>query len=345
MTTEPRTDLRIWRSSGYPLMERRADGRLGMTDAFLRAYLGRAELALAAESCPAEHALHHALAENPLRPVSPSALGDLADRDTAENFGLFLRFRDHLIRHDTIEAAYLALFAEAGAPSLPPLFVDHLTHVLARHMLDGAADPFRFRAGELLFRSQRITLDDGRVLAADEETVAQLGRDGGFGALGQLVLDAATPLRQVELDVLREENASVYWERADRFDTVLELGFTRPGLDALARVLERWLAHLLDVTVTLQPVQAVSDPRWSWHVGLDAEASGMLDDLWHGRELDEERRRRLLVVFRLEFREPSVVRPALRGRPVYLGMATSADGTLRLKPQNLLVNLPLAAGA
>jgi len=29
------------------------------------------------------------------------------------------------------------------------------------------------------------------------------------------------------------------------------------------------------------------------------------------------------------------------GRPVYLGMAMNAKGKLRLKPQNLLVNLPL----
>ena len=33
------------------------------------------------------------------------------------------------------------------------------------------------------------------------------------------------------------------------------------------------------------------------------------------------------------------------GRPVYLAMATTPEGTLRLKPQNLLVNLPLAERA
>ena len=32
----------------------------------------------------------------------------------------------------------------------------------------------------------------------------------------------------------------------------------------------------------------------------------------------------------------------VRGRPVYLGMAQDARARLRLKPQNLLVNLPLA---
>jgi hypothetical protein len=37
--------------------------------------------------------------------------------------------------------------------------------------------------------------------------------------------------------------------------------------------------------------------------------------------------------------------PEVAGRPVYLGMAMTADGRLRLKPQNLLVNLPITAAA
>jgi len=36
------------------------------------------------------------------------------------------------------------------------------------------------------------------------------------------------------------------------------------------------------------------------------------------------------------------MRPAIAGRPVYLAMAMDANGSLRLKPQNLLLNLPLA---
>jgi len=36
------------------------------------------------------------------------------------------------------------------------------------------------------------------------------------------------------------------------------------------------------------------------------------------------------------------MRADLAGRAVYLGMAMGADRKLRLKPQNLLVNLPLA---
>ena len=32
----------------------------------------------------------------------------------------------------------------------------------------------------------------------------------------------------------------------------------------------------------------------------------------------------------------------VRGKPVYLGLAMDAQGLLKLKPQNLLLNLPLA---
>jgi hypothetical protein len=36
------------------------------------------------------------------------------------------------------------------------------------------------------------------------------------------------------------------------------------------------------------------------------------------------------------------MRPAIAGRPVYLAMAMDRQNRLRLKPQNLLLNLPLA---
>ncbi len=51
------------------------------------------------------------------------------------------------------------------------------------------------------------------------------------------------------------------------------------------------------------------------------------------------------VVFRLEFADPSLMLPRVAGRPVYLAMAMDESKMLRLKPQNLLVNLPLAARA
>ena len=52
--------------------------------------------------------------------------------------------------------------------------------------------------------------------------------------------------------------------------------------------------------------------------------------------------RRLLCLFRLDFADPSDMRAAIAGRPVWLAMAMDERNRLRLKPQNLLMNLPLA---
>lgn len=56
----------------------------------------------------------------------------------------------------------------------------------------------------------------------------------------------------------------------------------------------------------------------------------------------DERRSRLVSLFRLEFSDPAEMHAEVAGRPVYLGLAHNAEGVLRLKPQNLLLNLPLA---
>ena len=79
-----------------------------------------------------------------------------------------------------------------------------------------------------------------------------------------------------------------------------------------------------------------------WHVGLDAEASGILNDLYNRQHVDDARMHRLLCLFRLEFDDPADMRAAIAGRPVWLAMAMDAHNRLRLKPQNLLMNLPLA---
>ena len=201
------------------------------------------------------------------------------------------------------------------------------------------------RAGELLFRPQLITLRDGAVLAADEDTVGMLRSTGGFGDLGRLVVEAQTTLKSIDLDVLGEDNADVYWGRDERYDTVLDLSFAHGGLDALCRVIEAWVYHFLEARVRVEPVQTIRDERWAWHVGLDAEATALLNDLYEAEELDEERLHGLVALFRLTFRDSAEMRADIAGRPVYLGMAMDADNVVRLKPQNLLVNLPTATSA
>jgi hypothetical protein len=44
----------FWRSCGYSLLERGADGRLSVSDDYLRAYFTRPELAPVEESCAGE---------------------------------------------------------------------------------------------------------------------------------------------------------------------------------------------------------------------------------------------------------------------------------------------------
>jgi hypothetical protein len=334
----------FWRSSGYHLLAPQEGGRLTVTDDFLRAYLLRPELRPVEESCRDELAFHEALLGEPRREVEAERLTSLADPDARGNYAAFLRFRDRLLAVPSIEAAYVDL-ARHGLAGIPPLFLDQLAHLLLRHLLDGCEDPVRLRAGELLFREQKVTLLEGAILLADEETVAMRASGQGFGSLGRLLVQNDVPLRTVELDVLDEAKAPLYWERSDRFDMVLDLSFARPGLDGLCRVLEAWVRHLAGAAVAIQPVQRVQDERWVWHIGLDAEASSLLNALYEGEEVGEERLARLLALFRLDFRDPADMLERVRGRPVYLGLAMTEAQRLKIKPQNLLINLPLARPA
>ncbi len=331
-----------WVSSGYRLLTVGADHRLTLTDDFLRGFLMRPELAPVPESCADELALHDALVADPRRAVAERELVGLADPDARDNYRIFLRYRDRLASAGSLEAAYVGLFAGEGV-DVPPLFVHQLTQVLLRHILGPDADPFAARAAEMLFRTQKIAVhEDGTVTAADETTVELFATTGNFGSLGELLAQNRTPARSIDLDVLTSENAKSYWGRDERHDFAVILSRGQPLLDALCRVLERWIAHFLAVEVRIVPERAIDDDRWVWHVGLDAEASEILNDLYNRVDVDDERRARLLALFRLEFADPADMRPAIAGRPVYLAMAMDRDARLRLKPQNLLLNLPLA---
>jgi len=334
----------LWPGCGFRLLERDDQGRLTVTDEFLRAYLGRPELAPMAESCDAERALHARLLDNPRARVAKKEVAALADADARENYRVMLNFRDRLTGAATVEACYASLFRD-GDVTVPALFLDQMAHVIVRNILDAVADPFQARAGELLFREQIVTLEQGAILLGDAETVGMLAATAGMGSIGKLVVESGIKARRVDLDVLQPDTADIYWTRCDRFDTVLDLSFTRPGLDALCRVLEAWVRHFIGAAVTIQPVQKITDERWVWHVGLDREATALLNDLYNRTEVSEDRMARLLSLFRLDFEDPGLMRADLKGRPVYLGLAMTADNKVRLKPQNLLVNLPLARRA
>lgn len=331
----------FWLRSGFHLLDRNGDGRLCVTDDFLRAYFCRPEIRPIETSCATEREVYDDLMADPRLPVADARLDAFADQDTAENYRVLLAFRDRLLRHGTLEGFYLDIVRHPQSTILP-LFVDQIVQAILRGMLQGCDDPMRLRAAELFFRIQTVTIDNGSILMADEETVEMRAAQGETGAGDALVAAAAPPAR-VELDVLNTDNVASYWERSDRFDMVFDAGMARFGQDALARVLETWVQHFLGVAVAIQPAASIRDERWRWHVGLDSQASAVLDDLYRGREVDEARMYRLLGLFRLEFKDRAWVTPDMAGRPVYLAMAMTEDNRFRLKPQNLLVNLPLVA--
>lgn len=334
----------FWKSAGYHLVEREKNGWLQVTPDLIRAYLTRPEIHPVEESCQVEHRLFERLMDNPLAAIEPEELAEMADRDTAENYSIVLGFRDHLVAHKTVESAYAALFRE-GTVAVPPVFIDQMVHLILRNILRNCQDPLRLRAAELFFREQAVTLNEGTVTIADAEIVEMMSETGGLGGLGALLMESGTPMREVALDVLGEENADIYWDRSDRFDTALDFRFTQPGPDAFARVVEAWISHFHQVTVRVQPVPKIRDEHWSWHIGLDADATAILNALYNEEALSEADNLRILGLFRLDFDNRSDMRADLRGKPVWLGLAMSGDRKIRMKPQNLLVNLPLASNS
>jgi len=350
----------FWTGCGHQHLIRNASGWLQATPDYWRLWLQRPELALVPESCAAEQRLHQALLEAPNRTVPPAELQAVADEDARANYALFLRFRDEVESAGSLESAYMA-WMRSGQIQLPPLFIDLVVQAIVCNVLDGIDDAWAWRAAELLFRRQRITVQNGRVLAGDSDTLDRLQANGGLGEMGRLLLEAGASLKAIDVKVLHPDNAEQYWVQREGLGRhaflldmtheiqnklphglVLNMVNARSGLKALSLVLERWVRHFLGIAVQIAPVQQVDDPAWRWHVGLDATATALLNDLYQGQTLDDVRQQQLISLFTLRFEVPQAMRADVRGKPVYLGLAMDAQGLLKLKPQNLLLNLPLA---
>jgi hypothetical protein len=332
----------FWRNSGYHLLERNPQGRLAVTDDFLRAYLLRPEIRPVEESGPAERALHAALLDEPRREVEARELEGVEDADSRDNYRILLAFLARLKRADSLESCYVGIFSGADV-AVPPLFIDQLAQIIVRGILDGCEDPLEPRAAEIFFREQKASTDDGAVMLADLETVEMHASGGSFGSLGRLIVESQAPLAAVNLDVLDAENAHLYWMRDQRHDLVISLNFGRAANQAFCRVMEKWIAHFLGVAVSIQPLRAIEDRAWAWHIGLDAESTAILNGLWRGGEVEAGTYRRMLALFRLDFADPAAMRADVAGKPVYMALSMTEGGMVRMKPQNLLLNLPLAA--
>lgn len=334
----------FWRNSGFHLLERDNDGRLSITDDFLRAYLMRPEIRPAEESGPNEIALHEALMEDPRRDPPASALGAVEDADARDNYRVLLAFLGRLKRAASLESCYLGIFS-GGEVAVPPLFIDQLAQIIVRGILEGCEDALEPRAGELFFREQKASTDNGAVMLADLETIEMHASGGSLGSLGRLIVESQAPLATVNLDVLDTENAQAYWLRDQRHDFVISMNFGRAANKAFCRVMEKWIRHFFGVSVSIRPMREVEDHAWAWHIGLDAESTALLNGLWRGDEGEPGNLRRMLALFRLDFEDPAAMRADIAGRPIYMALSMNENGVVRMKPQNLLLNLPLASPA
>ena len=210
----------FWGASGHLLLDRRpGDGRLIVTDEFLKAYLARPELMPPEEACEAERGLHRRLLDAPRDVIPPTAIAAIADADARENWQMFLGFRDRMLAHDTLEAAFVAMI-RAGVAGVPPLFIEQLIQIIARAALNDCEDAFVVRAAEAFHRPQRATVHDGTILLADAEII-QTHEEARAASplLSMLGGEAVT-----DLEILKTANADLYWNRSDANDFVLDLG-------------------------------------------------------------------------------------------------------------------------
>ena len=325
----------FWISCGHQLLDRDQGRGLLLTDEFLKVYLARPELIPPPEACAVERTLHGALLANPRLPVSATDVAAIADADARENWQLLIAFRDLLLRHKTLEGAYAELMRN-GPGNTPLLFVNQLVHVILRNVLDGVTDARVVRAAELFFRTQRVTVHENSLIAADEETIGGVNTTPVTPLVSMLGIPA-----EAAIDILNDDNAESYWERSDQFDMAIDLTVGRGGLDALAEAMRLWIAHVLGVEVTIEPLTELREASLVWYVGLDADATKIGDMMWNGEEIDATTLSRVVGLFALSFRDPSVVLDKVKGEPVYLILAMTPDKTIRLKPQNLATGLPI----
>jgi hypothetical protein len=321
----------FWVASGHQLAALRPDGRLGVTDALLLAWLARPEVVPPPEACDAERALHARLSAAPRDPVTQAGIAALADADARENWTYLIALRDRLLAAGSVEGAYLGIVRDR-AP-MPPVFLDHLVQLVLRNALDGFEDPFVLRAAELFFRPQKVTVREGAAVLADAELIAGIEEEARHYPL--------TAMFSAEsLDLMSEANAWTYWSRSDAHAMAMNFGGDARARAGLAEAIAAFLRHLLGLDVQVEPLTDMREPDFRWFVGLDAEASAIGNALWRGEAAALDR---LIGLFRLDIRDAAMVDPRVAGRPVYLMMAMTGDGIVRLKPQNLVMGLPLAA--
>ena len=333
----------FWVASGHHLTRRADHGGLVATPELIMAYLARPELMPPADACEPERNLHASLLADPLRPVSKADIAALADADARENWTFMMNFRDRLIAAPSLEAAYVSL-ARNGASDLPPIFLSQLCHLILRNALEGCDDPYTLRAAELFYRSQQATVHEGTLLLADAEVI-EAQQHAQHDMHSSPLTAMLQPKAFGEMDVMDDDNAWTYWSRSDAHAMVMNIGGNPKVRAGLCRVIERWIAHLMGVSVKVEAVVSIEDRDWRWFVGLDSDGTRIGNALWNGAALDSDAAERVVALMRLDIEDARLVDERVGVRPVYLILAMGADKVVRLKPQNLVAGLPLASQA
>ncbi len=324
----------FWVSSGHQLTRLTAGGLMAVTDELLLAWLARPELLPPPEACPQEGDLHARLMQNPRAEVPDRLIEALADPDAQENWRFFLAMRAALLAEGTVEGGYLRIVSQGI--SLPYVLLAQLVHLILRNALEGCLDPLTLRAAELFFRPQRAFVKEGLLHLVDQEIAAELEAEMHRAPLLAMFHGGVEAL-----DVLNEANAWTYWSRSDAHTTVLNLGGDPGARRGLANTIEAWLRHLIALDTEVTPHTRVDDAEFRWFVGLDPVGTAIGNALWRGEKPPSDP----IALFSLRVRDRERFQPAIADAPVWLILGLGQDGVVRLKPQNLLVNLPLAAEA
>lgn len=316
----------FWRASGLSSLDVDAHGGLVVTDAFLLHWLRRPEFGLAAADDPQARALSDLLSAQPRAPIDDTRLAALPDTSERERWRHFIRFRDRLLAAPNLQSAYARLYADAAAAGridVPAPYAERLSQIVVQQLLVDCDDGLVLRVAELWFRDQTVRRDGARVLLTDRLASEARGN--------------------VDLEVLDESNAPVYFDRDEAHGFTIDIAPGSGAARVFADLVARWVHRMIGVGVAVQPESAVEAGEWRWHVGLDAQASLLLDRIFRGEALAAGDSARLLLPLRLQFAQAADMLEEIAGTPVWLALAMDEGGGLRMKPQNLLFNLPLAA--
>src|SRR3569833_876393 len=172
--------------------------------------------------------------------------------------------RDHLVKHRTLEAAYLEITRRNLG--VPQLLVGQLTQAILRNALDACEDAIMLRAAEMFFRPQKVTMQQGSATVIDVEKEALLGRQHRAPLAELLGLPVVS-----EVDMLDDATEASYWERSDRFDMALDLPAERRGMVARGDVIRHKHTHQHTNKNVIDPLSELRNAPFSWFVGLDSE--------------------------------------------------------------------------